>query len=503
MRTLKQNRWGLFSLAACVLLVGAAVAVSQQEGNTQAEPGIQHAEELSITFRDAARKVLPAVVSIETRAKAVQISNNGQGLRSPLEDEFFKRFFGENLPPELEENFRQRQMPQRRGSGSGFIVDAEGVILTNAHVVNGADRVIVTLHDGRELEATEWHADPRSDVAIVRVEAGERLPTVPFGDSSAMEIGDWVLALGNPFDIGTTVTQGIISAKGRSTGINEVEGYLQTDAAINPGNSGGPLVNLRGEVVGINTAISTRSGGYQGVGFAIPANAARWVAEQLIASGTVKRAYLGVSLQPMSADLRQQFGVDVGEGALVASVFEGSPAAAAKVDTGDVIVEFAGEKVRNSSQLQGIVERLQADQTYPMTVVRSGERVRLEVTLKQMPGDFTPALKQAMKPPASPSTQQQYDELGLEVLSLDSEAAAQLSLAEGTEGVLVGSVEPGSPAHSAGLRRGDVIHKVGSTKVTSPDGFADAVKELSLEKGMALLVSRDGNNRFVVLKTER
>jgi serine protease Do len=501
MRALKQNRWGLFSLAACVLLVGAAVAVSQQQGISQ--PGIQHAEALSMTFRDVAREVLPAVVSIETRAKAVQISNNGQGPRSPMEDEFFKRFFGDNLPPQLEENFRQRQMPQRRGSGSGFIVGDDGVILTNAHVVAGADQVTVTLYDGRELEATEWHADPRSDVAIVRVDAGEKLPTVPFGDASEIEIGDWVLALGNPFDIGTTVTQGIISAKGRSTGINEVESYLQTDAAINPGNSGGPLVNLRGEVVGINTAISTRSGGFDGVGFAIPVNTARWVAEQLIATGSVKRAYLGVTLQPMSADLRRQFGADVNEGALVASVFEGSPAANANVDTGDVIVEFAGQKVTNSSQLQGIVERLQIDKTYPMTVLRDGERVRLEVTLKQMPGDFTPALKRAAQQPASPSTQQQYDELGLEVLSLDSEAAAQLSLAEGTEGVLVGSVEPGSPASSAGLRRGDVIHKVGSTKVTSPDEFAEAVKELSLESGVALLVSQDGNNRFVVLKNDR
>jgi serine protease Do len=503
MRTLKQNRWGLSFLAACMLFVGAAVAVSQQQESTQ--PGIEHAEALSITFRDAARKVLPAVVSIETRAKSVQISNNGQGLRSPLEEEFFKRFFGENLPPELEQNFRQQQMPQRRGSGSGFIVDADGVILTNAHVVSGADRVVVTLDDGRELEATEWHADPRSDVAIVRVEAGEKLPTVPFGDSSQIEIGDWVLALGNPFDIGTTVTSGIISAKGRSPGVNGdgVESYLQTDAAINPGNSGGPLVNLRGEVVGINTAISTRSGGYDGVGFAIPVNTARWVAEQLIATGSVKRAYLGVTLQPMSADLRRQFGVDVSEGALVASVFEGSPAAAADVDTGDVIVAFAGEKVRNSSQLQGIVERLEVDKMYPMTVVRDGERVRLEVTLKQMPGDFTPALNRAMKQPESSTTQQQYDELGLEVLSLDSEAAAQLSLPEGAEGVLVGSVESGSPASSAGLRRGDVIHKVGSTKVTSPDEFAEAVKELSLENGVALLVSRDGNNRFVVLKNER
>jgi len=502
MKRLKQHYLSLFSIAGCVLLVGAAVAVSQQQ--RVASQGREHAEALSMTFRDVARNVLPAVVSIETRAKAVQVGNNGEALRSPFEDEFFKRFFGENLPPGLEENFRQqRQMPQRRGSGSGFIVDGSGVILTNSHVVSGADRVMVTLHDGRELEATEWHTDPRSDVAIVRVETDEQLPSVPFGDSSRMEIGDWVLALGNPFDIGTTVTSGIISAKERNTGINEVESYLQTDAAINPGNSGGPLVNLRGEVVGINTAISTRSGGYDGVGFAIPVNTARWVADQLIATGSVKRAYLGVTLQPLSTDLREQFGVGVGEGALVASVFEGSPAEKAGIDTGDVILKFAGEKVANSSHLQGIVERLPIDKSYDVQVLRDGKPTRLDVTLKQMPGDFTPALKRAMKQPSAPATEQEYNELGLEVMGLDSEEAAKLDLSDDASGVLVGSVKAGSPASEAGLRSGDIIEKVGSQRVSSPDEFAEAIKELSLENGIALLVSRGGNNQFIVLKSMR
>lgn len=502
MNSLKRNSWSLLSLAGCVCLLGAAVAVSQQQPVTS--PGIEHAEALSSAFRDVARNVLPAVVSIETRARAVQVSQDGEGTRSPLEDEFFRRFFGDNLPPGLEENFRQfnpQQMPQRRGSGSGFIIDGAGIILTNAHVVEGAERVTVTLHDGRELQATEWHADPRSDVAIVHVDAGQQLPSVPFGDSNGMEIGDWVLALGNPFDIGTTVTAGIISAKGRSTGINEVESYLQTDAAINPGNSGGPLVNLRGEVIGINTAISTRSGGYDGVGFAIPINNARWVADQLIATGSVERAYLGVTLQPLTAELREQFRVGVGEGALVASVFESSPAAKAGVEAGDVILEFAGEKVASSTQLQGIVERLTVDKTYPMVVQRGGDQVQLNVTLKPMPRDFTPALQRGLKQPNGPEKTHEYDELGLKVLGLDSDEATQLSLPKDLTGVLVGSVEGGSPASEAGLQPGDVIEKVGSQRVTSPAEFADAIKSLSVEKGIALLIRRGSGSQFVVLKS--
>ena len=500
MNRLKDNRWNLASVACCVLLVGAAAAVSQQQPISQ--PGIKNAEEISVTFRDVARNVLPAVVSIETRTNAVQISNDDQGQRSPMEEEFFKRFFGGNLPPGLQDNFRGGQTPQRRGSGSGFIIDGSGVILTNAHVVEGADQITVVLYDGREVDATEWHADARSDVAIVRIEADGPLPSVPLGDSSQMEIGDWVLAMGNPFDVGTTVTSGIISAKGRNAGINEVESYLQTDAAINPGNSGGPLVNLRGEVVGINTAISTRSGGYDGVGFAIPINTAHWVADQLVATGSVKRAYLGVSLQPMSSDLRKQFGVKVGEGALVASVFDGSPAADAGLDTGDVIVEFAGQKVSDSAQLQGIVEKLAVDKSYPMTVLRGGKSVSLDVTLKPMPGDFTPALKRAMQHPSHAAPKAEFDQLGLSVLGLDSEPAKQLGLSEDTEGVLVGSIEAGSPAAEVGLRPGDVIQKVGTQKVTSPEEFAEAIKDASLDEGVVLLVRRGGGSQFVVLKTQ-
>ena len=501
---MKQNPFLSLSVVAGLLLTGAAVAVSQQ-GPASPE-GVRHAEALSMTFRDVARSVLPAVVSIETRAKVVRIGNNGDApqMRSPFDDEFFRRFFGDQIPDI--EQFRQMPnqgaVPQQRGSGSGFIVDGSGVILTNAHVVNGADRVTVTLYDGREFEATEWHADGRSDVAIIRIDAGE-LPSVSLGDSRQMEIGDWVLALGNPFNIGTTVTSGIISAKGVNAGINEVESYLQTDAAINPGNSGGPLVNLQGEVVGINTAISTRSGGYDGVGFAIPATTARWVSDQLIAHGEVRRAYLGVQLQQMSAELRNQFGVRVGEGTLVNNVYEDSPADKAGIETGDVVLSFNGQPVKDSAHLQSIVERLQVDQSYNVVVLRNGERKTLTVHVKEMPRDFTPALKRTMRhSPSAEPEESSYDALGLEVQELDKEAISRHSLPDGAEGVLIRSIQPGSPASLAGLRQGDVIEKVGTDNVRSTDEFASAVEDKSLDQGVVLLVRRGNNTHFVVIKSD-
>lgn len=498
MRTIKNN-FGVFSAVAGVCVIVAAAAVAQQQLTVPGtSPGVQHAEALSHSFRNVAKTVLPAVVSIETRAKAVQV--NQPGGNTPFEDEFFKRFFGEDGIPQ--QRFRQRMMPEQRGSGSGFIIDSSGIIMTNAHVVRGAERVVVKLEDGRELTATDWEADPASDVAIVRVDAGEPLPSMALGDSEQIEIGDWVLALGNPFDIGTTVTSGIISAKRRNTGINDREGYLQTDAAINPGNSGGPLVNLRGEVVGINTAISTRSGGYDGVGFAIPVNNARWVADQLIEHGSVKRAYLGVRLQEMNPRLRQSFGVPNGHGTLVADVMKDAPAAAGGVQKGDVILNFAGEDVRNSTHLQGIVERLTVGETYEMIVLRDGTETKLDVTVDEMPGDYMASMKQSRDSDDRPQGTPDFNELGLEIASLSSSEAEQFSIDESVTGVLITSVEPGSPAAQAGLRAGDVIERVGNKSVSSPEDYASAAGEATVDEGIVLLIRRGDGSLFVVVGGE-
>ncbi|MBL8848965.1 MAG: PDZ domain-containing protein, partial [Planctomycetaceae bacterium] len=340
----------------------------------------------------------------------------------------------------------------------------------------------------------------------IRIKSEQPLPVLALGNSDLMQVGDWVLAAGNPFDVGVTVTAGIISATGRGPGINERENYLQTDAAINPGNSGGPLVNLNGEVIGINTAISTSSGGYDGVGFAVPVNMARWVAEQLIDTGEVRRAYLGVALEELTNDLRQAFKVPLGEGALVLRVMPGTPAQKAGVEAGDIVVEIDGQRVKDRGHLQGIVEALEVGKVYPLAVLREGERTTLDVTLEAMPSDFTAALRRgdsiAPDAPAEEKDEPQYDQLGLQVQEIDDALRTQLELEEGMTGVVITSVKEGSPAALEGLETGDVVEKVGTTKITTHEEFQAAVESLSLEKGVALLITRGGDSRFVVLKSE-
>ncbi|MEW4527582.1 Do family serine endopeptidase [Maioricimonas sp. JC845] len=497
MREPQRSSFWVLTAVAGVCLGAAAVALSQPGDKQPQTREMATAENLSVAFRDVAKRVLPAVVSIETRTKAVEVSTNEE---LPFDDELFQQFFGNR--PELREMLRNRRIPPREGKGSGFIIDASGIVLTNSHVVEDADRIVVRLHDGREIEARSWASDARSDVAIVRIEAEHPLPAVPLGNSDRSEIGDWVLALGNPFDIGVTVTAGIISAKGRATGINERENYLQTDAAINPGNSGGPLVNLAGEVVGINTAISTRSGGYDGVGFAIPVNMARWVAEQLVEEGRVRRAYLGVALQELTTELRRQFDIPPGKGALVGQVFPDTPASRAGFHEGDVILEFDGHDIPNRTALQELVEVSDVGRQYAVIVQRGGERVTVNVTLEEMPGDFTPALRRSQRGGNGESAREPdgVEKFGLEVTELSDEIRESLRLPDGTSGVLIRRVAPGSPASQAGLQPGDVIVQVRTTPVGSPEEFEEQTKDLSLDDGILLLIRRGTGTLFVVLK---
>jgi serine protease Do len=425
---------------------------------------------------------------------------------APFNDEFFRRFFGDD--PRFEQ-FRQLprtpRMPRQEGRGSGFVVDPSGIILTNSHVVENADKVIVHLHDGSEVRAKTWASDPRSDVAIVRIETDKPLPTIPLGDSDLMDVGDWVLAMGNPFDVGVTVTAGIISATGRGPGINERESYLQTDAAINPGNSGGPLVNLNGEVVGINTAISTSSGGYDGVGFTIPVNMVRWVADQLIKDGKVRRAYLGVALNELSNELRSQLGADLGQGALVVEVRPNTPASKAGITELDIVLEFAGQKIKDQSHLQGIVEALEVGKSYPCVVLRDGKRVQLDVTVEEMPDDFTDALRRSQprgdETPTEPEPTK-FDALGLQVDELTADLKDQMGIDATVTGVLVSSVDPDGLAAAQGLQAGDVVVKVGSKSVKTPREYHTALEGLSIEKGIVLLVRRGDASTVVILKPD-
>ncbi len=499
MKTIRSHAAWLGAVALGIFLVGAAVGLAGKEAGAPL-PSTHAARELSAAFRNAAKEVLPSMVVIETRGKAVRV--NGE-LRSPFDDEEspFGDLFRNN--PELREFFRNRprQMPAPRGMGSGFIIDSKGVILTNSHVVQNAAEVKVRLYDGREFTGTDIKTDPRSDVAVVHINATGLQP-VRMGNSNNVEIGDWVLAVGSPFGLDMSVTAGIISAKGRGPGINQREDYLQTDAAINPGNSGGPLVNLEGEVIGINTAISSRSGGYEGIGFTIPIDMARWVADQLVSKGQVSRAYLGVGIQPVDASIAKKFQVPVGEGALVNMVGPKSPAADAKVELADIVLELNGQKVTNPRNLQGIVEQLEVGKSYPMVVMRNGEKITLSVTMGAMPENYGSMIdeKEGESTPEE-SRKENFDELGLDVRELTPELAKQLDMPEGSKGVVIGSVKDDSPAERAGLRAGLVIERVGKTTVTTPEEFKNAMKEQSLKEGISLLVRSGAGSRFIVIQS--
>ena len=491
----------IVALFGGVCLAVVAVGMAQRQPAFHV-PVAEDARALSALFRKVSRDALPSIVSIETLGKTKR--QTGRSF-SPFEDENspFREFFRSD--PRFREFFEQmpdREMFRTRGMGSGFIIDPSGIIMTNSHVVRDADEVKVRLHDGREFVATDIKADPRSDVAIIRIEGPATLRALPLGDSDGMQVGDWVLAVGSPFGLDMSVTAGIISAKGRGPGIAEREDFLQTDAAINPGNSGGPLLNLNGEVIGINTAISTRSGGYDGVGFAIPVNMAKWVSEQLVEHGAVKRAYLGVSIQPIDSALSKQFKTEVGEGALVAQIVPNSPADNAKIQQGDVILEIAGQKVTGPRNLQGLVEQLEVDKSYRMLILRNGKRTTVRITLSDMPQAYSMSRVQPVNEKSNFSSSADIEELGLEIKELTPQIAEKLGF-EDVKGVLISSVKTNSAADLAGLRAGQVIQKVGTHEVSSSADVREAMTSDARGDGVLLLVRSQRGTQFVVVPLNR
>ncbi|MEX2559417.1 MAG: PDZ domain-containing protein, partial [Pirellulales bacterium] len=346
--------------------------------------------------------------------------------------------------------------------------------------------------------------DPETDLAVLRIKAPESLPAARLGDSSQLQVGDWVIAIGTPFNLSSTVSAGIISNAGRELLSNQRTRFLQTDAAINPGNSGGPLVNLDGEVVGINTAIASSSGSFQGIGFAIPSSVARWVMSQLIETGSVQRGYLGVNIQETNTALAEQLGVGRRAGVLVAEVLPGTPAAEAGFEAGDVITEYAGKRVSTPRDLQELVERTAINSRERVTVVRDGRERQLQVMVKPLPSRGPrPAGLADEEPQEQPADDEGYadNDLGLEVADLTDETAQQLGF-EGREGVLITGVESDSPADLIGLSEGMLILKVGKQTVTSLDEFKEALQKESLDEGVLLHVRTQAGNRFVVLKRE-
>jgi len=502
MKTVKKNGHWIVAMVGVTCMVTAAAVMAQRDNSQQAS--IAAANDISTAFRVAARDVMPSVVAIETVSKGgmVEGADMQDMLKgSPFEEQFkndprLRQFFGQR---------GQRRMPRQEGRGSGFVIDPSGIIMTNSHVVRDADEVTVRFHDGREYEAHDIKFDSRSDIAILHIDADGPLQALPMGDSEAVEVGDWVLAIGSPFGLDMSVTAGIISAKGRSQNITDRAYFLQTDAAVNPGNSGGPLINLAGQVVGINTAISTRSGGYDGVSFAVPVNMAKFISRQLIDNGTVQRAYLGIGIQPVDSDLAKNLGSPVGEGALVSDVWKGTPAEKAKLQTGDVIVRLNEKRVDSVQKLQRIVEELELGKSYPIEIVRNGEKMTVNMVAEAMPEDFgnSRIAHGDDRPQAAPETVEDSD-VGLELQKMTPQLAEQFGLdSDESHGVVITSVTPDSPAEDAHLTAGMIVEKVGSVEVSTPEEFSAAVKDQTKDNGVLLHVRRGDRRFFVVLKPNK
>jgi serine protease Do len=471
-------------------------AFAKVEHDPSTQQAISAARGLSKAFRTVSNQLLPSVVAIETRPDATWATADNEtdfGVQpnpfkgTPFEEMFRGRQF--QMRPDS-----RRPMPQA-GLGSGVIISDSGVILTNNHVVASGGNVTVRLHDGREFQATNVWTDPKTDIAVVKIEGATELVAAKLGNSDDVEIGDWVLALGQPFGLESTVTAGIISAKHRGIGITDRENFLQTDAAINPGNSGGPLVNLDGKIVGINTAISSRSGGNDGIGFAVPANLAKWVSTQLMNDGIVRRAYLGVGIQPITQVLAEHLNVKPREGVVVTDVFPNTPAANTGLQTGDIIVEFAGKPVSSPQALQLVVERAEFGTTHPLKIVRDGKPLTLAFTPEEQPSDF--GVRNSAKALTSSRPTSRLANLGLEVSALTTDVARQLGM-EGVEGIVVTAVRSDSPAAAAGLESGMVITQVNRQPVRSVDDLRTAVKADD-GKDLLLLVKSAQGSRFVVI----
>jgi serine protease Do len=469
------------SLVAAFAALQPAPAGAQQPARTVTLPD----------FADLADQVGPSVVNIRTTERARNLGGRGGGQIDPNLEEFFRRF---GIPLPNNRNPRgndEDDEPRRRGVGSGFILSSDGFVMTNAHVVDGADELIVTLTDKREFKAKVIGADTRTDVAVVKIEA-TGLPAVKIGDANKVRVGEWVMAIGSPFNLENTVTAGIVSAKQRDTG--DFLPFLQTDVAINPGNSGGPLLNLRGEVIGINSQIYSPSGGYAGISFAIPIDEAMRVADQLRTSGRVVRGRIGVRIAPVTKDVAEQLGLGKPVGALVQGVEAGTPAEKAGIEAGDIIVKVDGRQVEKSGDLPRIIGNTKPGSKTTLQVFRRGSYKDVTVTVAEIEPD-----KKATPAPAdTPSTSAAKAHLGLTVSDLTDAQKKELKV---RGGVAVDSVE--GAAGRAGLREGDVILSIDNTQVVDVKQFATLVSKLDKAKAVTLLVRRGEWVNYVVVKPSR
>lgn len=435
------------------------------------------------------KQVQKAVVHIKVE-KIIKGRGGQFEFNNPYElfnEEFFERFFPEINP------HRQPRERKQEGLGSGSIINDNGYILTNHHVVGDADKITVKMYDGKEWEAKLVGTDPQSDIAVIKIER-KNVPVLSMGNSDDIDVGESVIAIGNPFGLTQTVTFGIVSAKGRSNiGITDYEDFIQTDAAINPGNSGGPLINLRGEIIAVNTAIVTRSGGYQGVGFAVPINMARRIMNDLIESGTVSRGWLGVSIQDITPELASAFRLEGTEGSLITGVMPGTPAEKYGIQKGDVIIKINDTSIRDSNHLRHEIANARANATVRLSLIREGRRRQLTIKLGERPSDLSAATQEV--PPQAESR------LGLSVQNITPELAERLGYKQNA-GVVVSRVEPGSPAASAGIRPGMVIQEVNKKPVSTTREFNQSLQDIDLKEGVLMLILSRQGTRYVYLKSE-
>ncbi|MBS0189975.1 MAG: Do family serine endopeptidase [Phycisphaerales bacterium] len=507
-----------FSALALFAAVGTTLAAPALAAAPDTHEATRIAKSLSTAFRSAASTISQSVVSIRVskksttpaafRGRAEGGNENGQETPSlpPGTEKFFERFFGGSggMPGMQDPSQGQaqpqnpgqgpRRAPVMMGQGSGVIATADGSIVTNAHVVDGADIITVALADGTEYEAKLVGIDKDADLAVIKIDAAG-LAAAKFADTEEVQPGDWCVAVGNPFGLDHTVTAGVVSAKGRSgVGTAAFEDFIQTDTPINPGNSGGPLVNLDGEVIGINTAIRSNSGGNEGIGFAIPAPTVQSVMHELMTKGYVERGYLGVSIQPLTPDLAASMGTKPKRGVLLGDVVPGGPGAKAGLLAGDIVTSVNGQPVTDPGQLMSRIARLNPGSSAKLGVLRDGKEEAFSATLAKRPGSGS-----APTPAAAP---EKNNKLGLSVQSIDKSMREQFKLKDDESGLAVTDVAAGSAAEAAGLQPGDVILAASGKAITNAEQFNELAGATS-EKGLLLRIKRGDNARFVVVKPER
>ena len=479
---MRSKRVSVIAAALAVALFGGGFAVGRENrtgaapANSTVNPPLAASRASLPAFADLAERVSPAVVHIKATTAAKTASSDQR--------------FGESFPfPGFSSPFPQQPREFRRqGTGSGFIIRKDGLILTNNHVVENAHEITVTLTDKQQYKAKILGRDPKTDLAVIKIQPPASLPTAPLGDSDELRVGDWVIAIGNPFGLSNTVTSGIVSAKGRSIGAGPYDDFIQTDASINPGNSGGPLFNMAGEVIGINTAIFSQGGGNIGIGFAIPVNLVKNLVPELETKGTVTRGWLGVSVQPVTPELARSFGLDKQRSALVGDVVAQGPAEKAGIKRGDVIVSYDRKPIDEPATLPALVASTPVGKTVAIQVMRDGRRQTVDVAIDRL-NDQTAALE----------PQQEQGEWGLALQNITPEQRRTMGLKE-NYGVLVTAVLPGSPAANANINAGDVILQVNNVPVRSVENMKGEIAKAKGDTPLLLLLRRaDGSTSFAAL----